>query len=114
MGAGLRVAGAVAIAAGCAVAGCGFDGTGLGPGGDDASDDGSALDVAVDTGGDGSRDGGGVSLEHASLVAAGVRATSPGYTAIVTLGQGPGGNAVTHSPGFTFVGGLVGATQETR
>ncbi len=90
--------------------GCGFDAAGITPGDDGGFGDGPAADV--DAAGDVSAESGASSLEHASFVGAGTVAKSTSFRAVVTLGQGPGDNVVTRSQHYTFVGGIVGATQE--
>lgn len=107
----LSARGAAALFVVTAASSCGFDGAGTGTAGDDGGPgDGPSADV-VDATGDVSLDGA-ASLQHASFVAAGTYAKSTSFQAAVTLGQGPGNNVVTHSPSYTFVGGIVGATQE--
>ena len=59
--------------------------------------------------------GGGASAvgphKGSALVSGGVRAKSQNFTVVGTTGQSPGGNEVMKSPGRTFRGGVVGATQ---
>jgi hypothetical protein len=47
----------------------------------------------------------------ADFVAAGNRSTDSTRVAISSLGQSPGGNGVSRSPKYQFVGGLVASTQ---
>ena len=80
-----------------------------------ARDAGDAGDGATDGGvldaGDGGAEAGDVGKPGLALVGGGTVCTSPKYRMVVSLWQGPGGNAVSVSPKFKFTGGVVGATQ---
>jgi hypothetical protein len=47
----------------------------------------------------------------AGLVSGGTACASPKYRMVVSLGQGPGGNAASASPKYRLKGGVVGASQ---
>jgi hypothetical protein len=81
----------------------------------DAGDAGDTGDGSVDGGvldaGDAAAEAGDLGRPGVALVSGGTVCTSPKYRMVVSLGQGPGGNAVSASPKYRFAGGVVGATQ---
>lgn len=81
----------------------------------DASDGGGG-DAGGDAARDGAVDGGdagplGFGKPGGALVSGGTVCASPKYRMVVSLGQGPGGNASSASPKYRLKGGVAGATQ---
>ncbi len=99
-----------AIDGGTGDGGAGDGGTGDGGAGDGGAD--SALDASADAdpdGGDGGPSTKGVTAT--ATVAGGQSMKSTNYQLVMTVGQGPGGNAVMSSSTYKLRAGVVGATQ---
>ncbi len=91
--------------------GSGGSATGKGPGGSSTGKGGGGSAATSSSSGGG---GGGQPSGHraADLVAAGNRSAGSTYTAVSSLGEGPGGNGVSRSPKYQLVGGLIAAVTQ--